>query len=182
MDALRAIDAPEMSTAEVVYLRAQLLYVVLLLAFIVSAGVNSIVTARTEEELVVPTAKGPGGKPLPVTKKRKREQLDEPRVPDACAGSCFVRRIFQYTTAAVILSFFANGGAIALRALQYRRTGSGEGWWCSEERTVSLAQPLWGEKKTLMSTQRSTLLVLRSCMSTCSSRFLTGKGARMLCT
>ncbi|KAK0623309.1 hypothetical protein B0T14DRAFT_426482 [Immersiella caudata] len=124
------------TAAEAVYLRAQLLYpVVLLVAFIVSAGVHSILTARTEEELVVPTAKGPGGKPLPVT-KRKREQLDEPGVPDACAASGFARRVFQYTTAAVILSFFANGGAIALRALQLRGKDATEGWWCTEERTV----------------------------------------------
>ncbi|KAK0646525.1 hypothetical protein B0T16DRAFT_390940 [Cercophora newfieldiana] len=139
MDALSASSVPQMSTAEFVYLRAQLLYpVVLLLAFIVSAGVNSIVTARTEEELVVPTAKGPGGKPLPITKKRKREQLDEPRAPDACAtGSGCARRVFQFTTAAVILTFFANGSAIALRALQSSGgKESGTGWWCSEERNV----------------------------------------------
>jgi len=138
MDAASTGGVPQTSTAEVIYLRAQLLYpVVLLLAFIVSAGVYSIVTARTEEELVVPTARGPGGKPLPVT-KRKREQLDEPRVPAACAGSSVARRVFQYTQAAVILTFFANGAAIAFHALQARGiSGSEDGWWCSEQRTVS---------------------------------------------
>lgn len=136
MDASSHSDVPQTSTAEFVFLRSQLLYpVVLLLAFIVSAGVHSILTARTEEELVVPSARGPGGKPLPVT-KRKREQLDEPRVRDTCAGSNFACRVFQYTQAAVILTFFANGGAIALRALQTPGKDSGNGWWCSEERTV----------------------------------------------
>jgi ATP-binding cassette, subfamily B, vacuolar membrane transporter HMT1/ACLQ len=170
MDALSASGVSQMSTStatEVVYLRAQLLYpVVLLLAFIVSAGVHSIVTARTEEELVVPTAKGPGGKPLPVT-KRKREQLDEPRGPEICAPSGFARRVFQYTTAAVILSFFANGGAIALHALQLRRKDAAEGWWCTEERTVSFTPASLGGLEVLMltATPRSMLLVPRSCMS-----------------
>jgi hypothetical protein len=171
MDAFSARGVSQISTstaAEVVYLRAQLLYpVVLLLAFIVSAGVHSILTARTEEELVVPTAKGPGGKPLPIT-KRKREQLDEPQSPEICAPSGFARRVFQYTTAAVILSFFANGGAIALRALQLRRKDTTEGWWCTEERTVSFTPASWRALEVLMLTAvpRSMWLAQRSCTST----------------
>lgn len=126
------------STVEVIYFRAQLLYpVVLLIAFIVSAGAHSILTARSEEELVVPVARGPGGKPLPVT-KRKREQSDDLGHTDFSRSSSG-RRFFQYATACVILTFFANATAIALRALQARGAPGQVGdWWCGEERTVSL--------------------------------------------
>ncbi|KAK3379412.1 hypothetical protein B0T24DRAFT_522327 [Lasiosphaeria ovina] len=120
-----------LSTAETVYRRAQLCYpVVLLLAFIVSAGVHSILTSRTEEELLVPTARGPGGKPLPLT-KRKREH-EEPRVQNVYTPS-LARRACQYAVAALILTFFANGAAVCARALQFRNTTE---WWCGEERTV----------------------------------------------
>lgn len=129
------------STVEVIYFRAQLLYpVVLLIAFIVSAGAHSILTARSEEELVVPVARGPGGKPLPVT-KRKREQSDDLGHTDFSRSSSG-RRFFQYATACVILTFFANATAIALRALQARGAPGQVGdWWCGEERTVSLRPP-----------------------------------------
>ncbi|KAK3375080.1 hypothetical protein B0H63DRAFT_265990 [Podospora didyma] len=126
------------STAAHVFRTAQLCYsVVLLLAFIVSAGVHSIITSRSEEELVVPTALGPGGKPLPVT-KRKREH-EEPRVRDVYSGTA-VRRTCQYVTVGIILSFFANGTAIALHALQsHNVSDEAWGWWCGEERTVYVA-------------------------------------------
>jgi ATP-binding cassette, subfamily B, vacuolar membrane transporter HMT1/ACLQ len=143
MDALE-IGAVWHSVVESVYFSAQVLYpVILLVAFIVSGAVHSVVTARSEEELVVPTATGPGGKPLPVT-KRKREQLDEPRAPDAHDGGSFARGAFRYATAAVVLTFFANGAAIAVHALQARgKSGQVGNWWCGEERTVSLP-PVFG--------------------------------------
>ncbi|KAK1751902.1 heavy metal tolerance protein [Echria macrotheca] len=134
MDALRNGGDPQ-SFAEIVYLRAQLLYpMVLLLAFILSAGVHSIVTARSEEELIVPTVTGPGGKPLPVT-KRKREQSGEIQVPAIADDRSFARRVFQYGTAALTLSFLANLAAIAVHTLQVHGPKHFQ-WWCGEERTV----------------------------------------------
>ncbi|KAK3944616.1 hypothetical protein QBC46DRAFT_157139 [Diplogelasinospora grovesii] len=135
MDALTKGAAHCRSTAEVVFLNAELCYpVLLLLAFILSAGVHSILTSRTEEELVVPTVKGPGGKPLPVTKKKR--EAEKPQVLDVKTSNVALR-VFQYTMAAVVLTFFANGAAIAVHALQARdKSGNVGGWWCGEERTV----------------------------------------------
>ncbi|GAB1320409.1 ATP-binding cassette-type vacuolar membrane transporter Hmt1 [Madurella fahalii] len=131
-------DGPAPPLARSVLRTAQLLYpVVLLLAFIVSAGVHSIVSSRTEEELVVPTVKGPGGKPLPIT-KRKREQ-GAAQTEDA-GGAGYAKKAFQCVTAAVILSFVANGAAIAARILQsVRMSGLEHAWWCGEERVVYVA-------------------------------------------
>ncbi|KAK3333961.1 hypothetical protein B0T19DRAFT_419662 [Cercophora scortea] len=121
------------STADDILLKAQLCYpLVLLFAFILSAGVHGIVTAKTEEEPTAPAVKGPGGKPLPVTKRKR--QPEEPQILDVYASNT-ARRAFQYITAAVILTFLANDAAVTARALQ----PSEKLWWCSEERTVYLA-------------------------------------------
>ncbi|KAJ4304301.1 ATP-binding cassette-type vacuolar membrane transporter Hmt1 [Collariella sp. IMI 366227] len=75
MDNLERGDFVPLSAAETVFKKAQLLYpVVLLLAFVISAGVYTVVTSESEEELVVPTATGPDGKPLPVTKRRRKQE------------------------------------------------------------------------------------------------------------
>ncbi|KAK0711312.1 hypothetical protein B0H67DRAFT_284496 [Lasiosphaeris hirsuta] len=135
MDAPTIGGVPERSTAETVYLRAQLIYpIVLLVAFTVSSAVHTILISKTDEERVTSSVRGPGGKPLPVTKRKREEELQE---GDHCTGSSVALRVFQYATAALILSFFANGAAIALHALQARgKPGFVGAWWCSEERTV----------------------------------------------
>ncbi|KAK4123518.1 hypothetical protein N657DRAFT_572662 [Parathielavia appendiculata] len=127
-----------LSAAQSVLRTAQLLYpVILLLSFVVSAAVHTIVTSKTEEELVVPAVKGPGGKPLPVT-KRKREQQQVPEAHGdnrASGGSAWA--LFLYLTGAVIVSFVANCAAVAVHAMKSSRdAGPGSAWWCGEERIV----------------------------------------------
>jgi len=129
-------DEPDMerSTAEVVFLKAQLLYpMILLVAFVLSAGVHSILTSRSEEELITPTATGPGGKPLPVT-KRKREH-EEPQILDIDEQSS-AHGAFQYIAAAVVLTFLANCVAVVVHGLD--SAGKSHEWWCSEQRMVRL--------------------------------------------
>ena len=139
MDTLLENSGPEPSpsTAQSVLRITQLLYpVILLLTFIISAGLHTIVTSRTEGELVIPTVKGPGGKPLPVT-KRKREQEEQQAFDDENDGSHRSRSVFLCLTTAVILSFVANGVAIANHALQSLENSTENQWWCGEERVVS---------------------------------------------
>lgn len=135
-------NGPEQSpsTAQSVLQTAQLLYpAVLLLAFIVSAGVHTIVTSRTEEELVVPTVKGPGGKPLPITKRKREQEARQVDDSDVEGGGGLAKTAFLYLTAAAILSFVANGAAVALHAIQSGRESNFEKpWWCGEEQVVSL--------------------------------------------
>ncbi|KAM7194997.1 heavy metal tolerance protein [Naviculisporaceae sp. PSN 640] len=141
MDTLLQNDPPniERSTAQTVFLKAQILYpVILLLAFILSAGVHSVLTSRSDEELDVPTVRGPGGKPLPVT-KRKREH-EEPRVPDF-DGQSTALVAFKHLAAAVVLTFFANCLALAVHASSHPPRYDAlknSHWQCSEERMVYL--------------------------------------------
>lgn len=128
--------APETATQAVLRTVEMLYPVVLLVAFVVAAGVHSIVTSRSEEDIIVPTVRGPGGKPLPVT-KRKREDRQPETVEGYHVGPAG-RRFFQYVTAGIILTFIANGVAVAVHTLgDHFDDDDDERWWCGEERTVS---------------------------------------------
>lgn len=137
MDALMDGRGFQPSLAQVIFRNSQQCYpVVLLFAFIISAGIHSVVTSKTEEEVVAPTVKGPGGKPLPFT-KRRREHLDT-QGPFVHSGGV-AKPMFQYLSAGLVLSFVANGAAIALHALSARGVKGEVGdWWCDEQRIVSL--------------------------------------------
>lgn len=143
--------------ADIVVSKAELLYpIVLLIAFITGAAVHSIITSRTEEELVTPVARGPGGKPLPLT-KRKREHEDHalPEIPTFSDGA---RRAFQYVSAGIVLTFVVNAVAIAIHALRDRAVvKDGDGWWCGEERTVRRHLPLPPQMQSLITSPLVTL-------------------------
>lgn len=127
------INPPD-SPAERVRSITQYLYPdLLLLAFIVIGATHSVYTAMRKEDVVAPTVKGPGGKPLPVTKRRRDENdSGEPHEFSPCA-----RRFFQTSMVLATLTLFGTGGAIAARALIHRSADGQHGWWCGEPKTVS---------------------------------------------
>jgi hypothetical protein len=113
----------------------------LLIVFIGFAGALSIICARTDEDFVKPSARGPGGKPLPVTKrKRKGGQGDGKKFgPDF--GPC-ARRSFQGLSVCLIFTFVANAIAIAVHTIQsvpWPFKGGDEGWWAPH--CVSVCYP-----------------------------------------
>jgi hypothetical protein len=113
------------------FLNTMLCYpAVLLVAFILSAATYSIQSSRSEEELLEPTATGPGGKPLPMTKRRKRGHKHP--VFEVYIG-VWARRVFQYITVAVVLTFVADAATVVAHAVDDQSPG---GWWCGEERVV----------------------------------------------
>ena len=117
--------------AESVLFYAQIAYpFVLLVAFGVALGLHSILTSTTQEDVVHPDVSGPGGRPLPVTKKRKTSVT----ASRAIALSQTARHVFQYGTAAVVISFLANGINICLHA-------TAGGWWCNDEQIVRHSAP-----------------------------------------
>jgi ATP-binding cassette, subfamily B, vacuolar membrane transporter HMT1/ACLQ len=132
------------SATESAFLTLQLLYpLVLLVTFIVTAGAHSILTARSEEDIIVPEATGPGGKPLPVT-KRKKETGGHHAIEQRIGP--IARRAFQYVSVLLVLTYVANGVNVATHALAEREPSRGDGdrdrpagqqgWWCTQERTV----------------------------------------------
>ncbi|OTB07167.1 hypothetical protein M426DRAFT_8895 [Hypoxylon sp. CI-4A] len=127
------IVSPPDSPSERVRDVTQYLYPdLLLLAFIVIGATHSVYTAMRKEDVVVPTVKGPGGKPLPVTKRRRSD--DDLSDPDDFSPNA--RRFFQTSMMLATLTFFGAGGAIAARALIHRSADGEHGWWCGEPKTV----------------------------------------------
>ena len=145
MDSIPDSSGQEQSsrTAQSVLRTAQLLYpVVLLLSFIISSGIHTVITSKTEEELVAPDLRGPGGKPLPISKRKREQQAAESNddFSGGGGGGGLAWTIFLYLTAGIVVSFVANGAAVAVHAMKSSSdSGLDNAWWCGEERTVSLA-------------------------------------------
>jgi hypothetical protein len=102
---------------------------VLLVTFIAGAAWYSIVNARKEEDVVQPQVKGPGGKPLPPTKRKKRDN-DERKI-----GPHFRRvakDVFRTLAAGVFLSYVASSAFILYHAFvmedPYTWTKNGLPW------------------------------------------------------
>ncbi|KAI0802583.1 ABC transporter-like protein [Xylaria sp. FL0064] len=122
------------SLAESILTATQYVYPGLLLLILMLFGaLYSIYTARNQGDVIVPTVTGPGGRPLPVTKKRAAgdsSQDSNERFSPA------TRRTFQWMYTAVTFTFVGQGAAIAARALLERTTHGNNAWWCGEAKTV----------------------------------------------
>lgn len=125
------VTNPHDTPAERVRNVTQYLYPdILILVFIFVGASYSIYNAR-KEEVVVPEARGPGGKPLPATKRRKGHVE-----PDRYAFSPTARIFFQWASILTTLTFLGAGITISARALVYRAGDGENGWWCGEPKTV----------------------------------------------
>jgi ATP-binding cassette, subfamily B, vacuolar membrane transporter HMT1/ACLQ len=109
---------------------------VLLFAFIVVGATDSILAALRQEDVVVPTIKGPGGKPLPVTKLKREAEEEEDEEPYSPAS----RGFFRCCMMAATFTFFCAGVNVAVRALYHRSASGDHGWWCGEPKTVSFSR------------------------------------------
>ncbi|ROT42819.1 heavy metal tolerance protein [Sodiomyces alkalinus F11] len=107
------LTVPEDSTAARLLNRTLKLYpLVLLLAFFASNVIYSILTAKEEEELAVDTdARGPGGKPLPITKKKRKGNNDSDRNHWGPCLSPASRLVLRSISCVLLLAFCANGVA-----------------------------------------------------------------------
>ncbi|TGJ84390.1 hypothetical protein E0Z10_g4340 [Xylaria hypoxylon] len=122
------------SLAKRILTSTQYLYPGLLLLILLLVGATySIYTARNKGDVIVPTVTGPGGRPLPVTKKRTID--DKSQEPDG-RFSPAVRALFQWLYIAVTLTFIGQGAAIATHALLERSPEGDYAWWCGESKTV----------------------------------------------
>lgn len=109
------VTNPHDTPAERVRNATQYLYPdVLILVFILVGASYSIYNAR-KEEVVVPVARGPGGKPLPIT-KRKRSRNGS----DRCVFGPAARLFFQWASILATLTFLGAGITITASALVYR--------------------------------------------------------------
>jgi ABC-type transport system involved in Fe-S cluster assembly fused permease/ATPase subunit len=103
---------------------------VLLLIFMVAFVANSILTAEPSAAAFEPNLTGPGGKPLPRSAKKSREEREKLKLQDF---SPVRKLVFLYLSAGVIITFVASAVNIIIHALTKRENG----WWCGESTAVS---------------------------------------------
>ncbi|KAL7799969.1 hypothetical protein V8C37DRAFT_407077 [Trichoderma ceciliae] len=103
-----------LTLADVVLRETQYLYsLILLVAFISLAAWYSVFNAKKEEDAVQPKVKGPGGKPLPITKRKKRSDGERKIGP---RFGPVAKNVFRYLAAVVFLSYVASGASIFVHA------------------------------------------------------------------
>lgn len=107
---------------------AWILFAVFLVAFVA----NSILTAEPSAETTGPIRLGPGGKPLPPTSAQKNKEERDRKKKDKDFSQP-KKWLFFYLSAALLVTFLANGISIVAHSL----TKSESGWWCGEETAVS---------------------------------------------
>ncbi|KAH7326423.1 half-sized multidrug resistance protein [Stachybotrys elegans] len=87
--------------------KTQYLYaLILLVAFISCAAWYSIFNAKKEEDIIQSHIKGPGGKPLPITKRKKRDAAERKLGPHF---GPVAKNVFRCLAAGVFLSYVASG-------------------------------------------------------------------------
>ncbi|KAL8417731.1 hypothetical protein RB594_001395 [Gaeumannomyces avenae] len=134
------------STAEDVLSWAQTLSpCILLFCFMLAIALHGVLASRKTEDLIAPAARGPGGRPLPVTKTRPDAVVIE--LTEAASFGRGSRRVFQLVTAVIVLAFVGNAVNLALQvaydpdqARSYSLAPPDKleerPWWCREEAFV----------------------------------------------
>ena len=116
--------------------------VVVLAHFILTALVSSVRSSGTTDDDIAPAVRGPGGKPLPLTKKKTR-QTPPPRLSQIDLVEIGPRARFTFQLLAITLTatLFMNAMAIAIHTWQANpdllERGSQMKWWCGEPMVVS---------------------------------------------
>lgn len=131
-----------LTMAEKVLRETQYLYsLILLVAFISLAAWYSVFNAKKEEDIVQPTVKGPGGKPLPITKRKKRSNGERKIGPRF--GS-IAKNVFRFLAAVVFASYVVTGSTMFYHAFWHENPykWSKEGLpWAGEWTVVCLSSP-----------------------------------------
>lgn len=112
-----AADDDGLSPVDLVLRETQYLYaLVLLVAFISCAAWYSVYNSKKAEDHAQPVIKGPGGKPLPITKRKKRD--DGERKLGPCFGRV-AKNVFRYLASVVFLAYVASGVSMFIHAFYH---------------------------------------------------------------
>jgi hypothetical protein len=105
---------------------------VLFVIFLTSFVTHSILSAQPASESKEPLLTGPGGKPLPRSARKYKEELQKrKKLKDFSPGR---KVLFLYLTCGLLATFIANGVSIVIHALS---KSAEKGWWCGEATAVS---------------------------------------------
>lgn len=106
----RRQSEPSIPTSDLILRETQYLYsFTLLIAFVSCVAWYSIYNAKKQESIVQSQVKGPGGKPLPVTKKRAKDDGERKLGPHFGPTA---KNVFRYLAGVVFLSYVATGASM----------------------------------------------------------------------
>lgn len=92
----------------------QYLYaLILLVTFIGCAAWYSVYNAKKEEDVIHSTVKGPGGKPLPITRRKKRDDGERKIGPHFGTAA---KNVFRCITAIVFFSYVGTSASMFVHA------------------------------------------------------------------
>ncbi|CAK7227297.1 ATP-binding cassette-type vacuolar membrane transporter Hmt1 [Sporothrix curviconia] len=128
---------PGRSWPEAIVFSLELWYgVFLLVIFVVSIVLNSIFDSRRAAQLIQPAATGPGGRPLPATRRRSQDSSTLSFTPTSEISN-FTKRVYTTCYTFVIASFGADFASVLTHAFSDTKNPEIEfGWWCGEETAV----------------------------------------------
>ena len=116
---------------------------VLFVVFVVAFITNSILSAEPSSEAKEPVLTGPGGKPLPRSTRKSKEEREKKKLKDFSPGR---KLLFFYLSAGLLATFVANAANIIIHAL------TENDWWCGEATAVSGHSPKTLSESALTST------------------------------
>ncbi|KAM4068149.1 ABC transporter [Hirsutella rhossiliensis] len=104
-------------SVDLILRKTQYLYaLVLLVTFIAGAAWYSVYNAKKAEDHAQPVVKGPGGKPLPVTKRKKRDDGERKIGPRFGRTA---KNVFRYLACVVFLTYIASSVSMFRHAFWY---------------------------------------------------------------
>lgn len=102
------------SLADTILQKTQYLYaLVLLSAFVCLAAWYSVFNAKKEEDIIESTVKGPGGKPLPITKLRKGNDGERKIGPHFGRAA---KNVFRYLAFVIFLCYVGSAASMFVHA------------------------------------------------------------------
>jgi len=100
------------------------------LVFLLAFLANSILSAEQSAESKEPVLLGPGGKPLPRSARKSKEEKEKKKLLDFTPGR---KQVFLCLSIGLLGTFVASGVNIIVHALVEQEIG----WWCGEAAAVS---------------------------------------------
>ncbi|KIH92962.1 hypothetical protein SPBR_02296 [Sporothrix brasiliensis 5110] len=95
-----------------------------------------IFDSRRAAQLVQPVTTGPGGRPLPLTRRRSQDSGTVTFTPTPEINTA-AKRVYGYGYGFFVLSFVANFASVVLHAVYATKNPEIKfGWWCGEETSV----------------------------------------------
>lgn len=98
------------------------------LIFVLVFMASTVQFAQSPAESEEPVLLGPGGKPLPRSRKKTKEERERRKQKVFSPGR---QLLFNYLSVALLLTFVAHGCNIIIHALV-----APEGWWCGKPTAV----------------------------------------------